>query len=433
MTPKNWIKDKLEENNLDTTPVYKLYKKYEEMFDTGIGQDSYKRKVRKCRQELDLDTFDVDYISDEQKDDYLIRQQAQRQKLLDVNNHERKLNRENFRLHNSLEELFEEYINKLSEVKLNSFKLKEYKSHKKSKVGIIQISDTHFNELIESTDLTCDNYYDFFVASKRLKKLADRSIEEFKNKNIKDCYIFLTGDLVNSTRRLSEQLAQCTSLVSASILATHLLVQFITYINVVGKCNVKVSHVVGNESRLDDFMDHSDMLASNNWDFLIFNNLKIIFENNNKQKGIKFIKPTHLAENLVQMENGFNVLLVHGHNLRGKEQDAVRKLISKYALKGIKIHMVLYGHYHNSSIGDLVSRCGSLCGANSFSDLNLNFMTRASQNIYFVDIEEMCYEGLKIDLHNTDKYKGFDIIEKLEEYNVRNTKETLQIISKALI
>ncbi len=47
-------------------------------------------------------------------------------------------------------------------------------------VGVVVISDTHFNELIS----TPVNKYDFEIASKRLKKLAEISKKTFEQNNI---------------------------------------------------------------------------------------------------------------------------------------------------------------------------------------------------------------------------------------------------------
>lgn len=426
---KDWIKGKLLENNCDNAKVYKLYDAFTEYSESAMNYDSYTRYVRMCKRELEEQDFDLEEIDEEEVNTILVKQRASQQRLQDLNNVERKVNRESYRVYNTLEELFEIYVAKLSKVDLTQFKLKEHKG-KNHKVGIVHISDTHFNERIEKMDVVNDNYYDFYIASRRLKKYIDCCVEEIKFKKIKDVYLFLTGDLMNSTRRLSEQMAQCTSLVSASLLATNLLMQAIVHLN--QYANVKVTYVVGNESRLDDEMDHSDILASNNWDFLIFNNLKLIFERNKKIKGVSFIKPTNLSKNLVQMDCGFNALLVHGDRLKGDLKKAVKNMVSTYAMKGIKIHGIFTGHYHTSIVGDYISQCGSLCGSNSYSETDLHYLSRASQNFYRVN-DDLSYDGIKFDLQNVEEYEGYDIIEDLEYYNVNHSKATVQIISKNLV
>lgn len=427
MTVKEWIIEQLEKSNYDTTKVYKNYDMLLRDTDSEMSYESFTRKVRMIKKEIMFDNFDEESVDSEELTELFIKQKANQQKLLDLNSVEKKINRESFRVYNSLEELFDTYIAQLQKTDLTKFKIKEHKVSTTDKIGIVHISDTHFNEIIEQEDVINGNYYDFVVASKRLKKYIDRCCEEIKFRKIKTVYIFLTGDLMNSNRRLSEKMAQCSSLVSASLLATQLLMQVIVQLNKL--CNVKVASVVGNESRLDEDMDHSDILASNNWDFLIFNNLRNIFA---KTKGIEFIKSKSLSKTIVSFSNGFNALLLHGDTMKGSYQKALRLEVSNYALRGIKIHGVFTGHYHNGVVGDYGSQAGSLCGSNSYSEVDLKYLSRASQNFYIVN-EDLSYDGIKIDLQHVQNYEGYDINEELEYYNVRSSKENVQIISKNLV
>ena len=425
MIGKDWIVDKLRENDFDNRKVYKLYGDF--LNDTGsnMAQSSFEVTVRRLKREI-IDNENIEDISMDMKNEILVKQQANKQKLLDKNRMLNKENRETYRVTNNLEEIFSEYITLLGTTKLSGFKGKEH-TDKGKKIGIMQVSDTHFNELIDSSSTLNGNYYDFYIASKRLKKYADKCIEYIKFHKIKEVYLFFTGDLVNSNKRLTEQMAQATSLTRASLLGTYLFSQMITQLN--KYVNLNISHVVGNESRLDHDMDNSDLLASNNWDFLIFNNLRNMLKD---KKGINFIKPKHLSSSLVTLSNGFNCLLVHGNTLKGQYQKAVKEMISLYAVKGIPINAIFTGHYHYASLGDFASQSSNLCGSNAYSDVDLKYISRASQNFYIVN-EDLGYDGIKIDLQEVDNYEGYDIIDELEYYNVRSTKETVSIISKNLV
>lgn len=343
----------------------------------------------------------------------LVKLEAQKQKAQDLNNLLRKSNRESYRLYNSLEAVYDEYVTLLKSSAFIDFTVKEHKLTNKGKCAIFQLSDAHMNELIYQEEAN-GNSYDFTIASKRLKKFVTESKQLFKLYNVEQVLVAFTGDMINSTRRLSEKLASATSQVRASLLATYLFQQVI--IELSQDFNVSVASVVGNESRVDDDdFDASDILTSNNWDYMIYNNLKMLFEG----KPVEFVDAINNTQQVVTLDNGFNVLLIHGNFMKGDISDkGVGTMLQSYAYKGVPIHAVLMGHIHSASIGDTISRSSSLCGGNAYSTNGLSFISRASQNIYIVN-EDLGYHGIKIDLQNTEGYEGYNIIKELERYNVR--------------
>jgi hypothetical protein len=269
------------------------------------------------------------------------------------------------------------------------------------------------NELIYPEEAN-GNSYDFTIASKRLKKYVTEAKRVYKAFGVEQVLVAFTGDMINSSRRLSEKLAAATSQVRASLLATYVFQQVI--IELSQDFTVSVASVVGNESRVfDDDFDTSDVLTSNNWDYLIYNNLKMLFE----EKPVEFIDAVNNTQQVVTLDNGFNALLIHGNFMKGDISDkGIGTMLQSYAYKGVPIHAVLLGHIHSASVGDTVSRSSSLCGGNAYSTNGLSFISRASQNIYIIN-EDLGYYGMKIDLQNTDGYDGYTVIKELEKYNVR--------------
>ena len=118
----------------------------------------------------------------------------------------------------------------------------------------------------------------------------------------------------------------------------------------------------------DDVMDSSDILASENWDYLIFNNLFMIFNKTN----VKFIHAQNLIKQLYGLPNGFGIL------------------------------------------------------AN-----DLGFMTRASHNCYIIN-DDFGYHGIKFDLQNTNNIVGYEIDEELERYNISQKRATTRVIIENL-
>ena len=373
----------------------------------GLPQETITRYKRQYKQFI---RDDKDSNVPEAK---LVDLAAKAQKANDINAVIRKENRESYRLYNVLDTTYQAYIDLLSECPLAKFDIITKPANKSDRIAIAHISDAHMNEIIDPRESN-GNCYDFTVASKRLQKYVAESKAVFNALGVTQVYIFFTGDLINSDRRLSEKLVSATSQVRASLLATYILQQLI--IDYAQDYSVSVAGVSGNESRIaQDDMDSCDILSSNNWDYLIYNNLRMLFAG----KPVEFIDGINNMQQVVTLDNGFNALLIHGNYLKGAISDKqIGVLLQQYAYKGIPIHGVFCGHIHSASVGDIVSRASSLCGGNSYSTNDLQFVSRASQNIYIVN-KDKGYHGIKIDLQNAEEYKGYNIIEELERYHVR--------------
>jgi len=366
--------------------------------------------------------------TDEEVTDDLVRLSAQKQRLTDINNVIKKENRESYRLYNSLDEVYREYTTLLKSCPLADFKIdpvvRDFGSAEKW--GILQLSDIHCNEIIEPNEAN-QNSFDFLIFSKRLQKLVNKSRYIFKTLGITNLLIAGTGDWINSDRRLSEKLASATSQVRAALLTTYLMQQAI--IDLSRDFSIAFAGVVGNESRLgeNDF-DTSDVLAANNWDYMIYEQLKMLFEG----KPVTFPELQNHVNDVVKLPNGFNVLLTHGTFFKNSPDRSLPKIVQNYTLQGIPIHMALCGHIHSAAVGDIVSRSASLCGGNSYSTNDLGCASRASQNIYIIN-DDLGYDGIKIDLQNTDGYNGYNIIPQLEKYNVRSSTPNTKVTITSLV
>ena len=109
---------------------------------------------------------------------------------------------------------------------------------------------------------------------------------------------------------------------------------------------------------------------------------------------------------------------IHGHQINATDQKKVQAMIGKYAAKGINITHILCGHIHATVISDYVSRNASLVGSNAYSEEALGFVSKAAQNIHIVTSQGL--DGVKCDLQNVEGVAGYDIIDKLAEYNAKS-------------
>lgn len=272
--------------------------------------------------------------------------------------------------------------------------------------GIFQLSDLHLNECVDLPH----NQFNWEIASKRLKKYVDEARDYFKAKGVGKVMVAMTADLLNSDRRLDELLANANNRAKASVLALDLLAQVIRDLH--RDFEVVVAGVSGNESRMTKDVGWHPEVASDNYDWQIYEMLRMLLEG----EGIHFVEPRDPSEVVVSV-GGANVLLLHGHGKIGNDVSrSVQQIKGQYAARNIHIDMVLYGHVHEARIADHYARSSSLVGANDYSEKALNLIGQASQNIYIVR-EGGQFDGIKVSLQNTEGIEGYPITKRLEAYN----------------
>ena len=334
---------------------------------------------------------------------------SQKQKNQDISRIERKTFRNNIRLYNALMDQTKA-LSDLLKVQGLKIKTNEYASNKKKPVGIVQLSDLHANELVS----IADNKYDFDVMSKRIEKHIKKSIAYFLANGVTDVVVAMTGDMLNSDRRLDEVTAMATNRTSAQFLCSEVIVNAIVDLN--KHFNVTCSYADGNESRVGKDIGWNDIIASDTYDTSIYCIVRRVLQD---KKGISF--DDRLGTKKVLKVNGQNILLIHGHQsgFNGDPLKAVTKIVAQYAAQGIIIRMTLLGHIHMAFVSELFGRSGSPVGANAYSQDGLNLTSRASQNCYLVH-KDGSIDGVMVDLQNYKGYKGYSIQKELEAYNAKS-------------
>lgn len=344
-----------------------------------------------------------------------VRLAKQKQSFQDTNRIERKSFREYARVENALEALNKAVLEKLDQVNLSICDVVSVPAVLTNNAAIIQISDTHFNELVDLKN----NRYDFIVASKRLQKFAAEAKMFLSACQVKTVVIAMTGDMINSDRRLDEKLNMATNRVSACMIAVQLLEFFINDIANHFE-NVKVMYVTGNESRINEEFGFTDLVITDNYDSIIFNVLKRLYRDHTR---VEFIADNPV-EAIVSL-NKRNILMMHGTTLGVDSQKAVQQVIGKYVAKGIDVHYAIFGHIHFANVTDLYARSGSLVGNNTYSDFSLNLVTKASQNIHIVK-ENGDITNIRVELDGVDDFPGYPIQGELAEYNAKSASKLHQ-------
>lgn len=337
--------------------------------------------------------------------------QKQKQKYQDTNRIERKAFREYARLENALIALNEQLIVKFDEVNFK-IRIKYSQDLTKESYLIIQLSDLHFNELINLPF----NKYDFLIAAKRLKKLANEVLKLNKAYQFSKILIAFTGDLLNSDRRLDEMLNQSTNRAKASLISVNLLQYFIVDIMHIAPLDLVM--ISGNESRVSDEMGYSDIMASDNYDYLIYNMLKMLFR---KVPDVKFWDNESMERTF--LFGSKNILIAHNINTKIDDQKGLQAIVGKYAARGIRIDFTMCGHIHGAGITDFVSRSSSLCGPNTYSEFGLQLAGKASQNLHIISGDNI--NNIRVDLHTTEG-EGYPIEDDLDAYNAKSQSKLHQ-------
>jgi hypothetical protein len=269
---------------------------------------------------------------------------------------------------------------------------------------IIQVTDTHFNEFI---DMAC-NKYDFYIASARLRKYADKILKYAADHNITNAVLAFTGDLLNSDRRKEEVVAQITNRASACYVVVDILQQFIQHLST--QLDLRVLTVSGNESRIDFELGFTERMLSNNFDNIVFHQLRRLFEGSS----IKF-EWGNSFEYYTKV-NGHDILFIHGMNVKDNVESVVQQMMGRFSnTEAVHIRYIILGHKHSSRVGDTYARGSSLCGANPYSKYALNLISRAAQNIFLV-YSDGSVDGIKIDLQNAPE-EGYAFTDLGDMYN----------------
>jgi predicted phosphodiesterase len=346
--------------------------------------------------------------------------QKSNQRLMDQKRILNKTSREENRIENA----YVEYATALRDViKENPIKIKvsHTKPTKVSKsVGIVQLTDLHFNELVTIEG----NQYDFNIAAKRLKLFASKVKSVFESRNIYDIALVMTGDLMNSDRRTDEVISMAANRASATFVAVKILSFFLS--ELANSFNIKVISVSGNESRIREEYSHVDHFATDNFDFMIYEIIRLTFESNNI-KNVEFISGQ--TQDYILTVNGLNILATHGNYMKKMGAADVNKVIKKYSDKGVSINNIICGHLHETLINNTLLRSGSLVGSNAYSETALNLHGIASQNCYMVDSEGNL-DTVTFNLQNVDKIKEYPIGDTLNAYHAKSVdkiKETNKI------
>lgn len=239
----------------------------------------------------------------------------------------------------------------------------------KKNVGFLVLSDWHIGKTVGLDG----NRFDFEEARKRLTRLSVNVCKYLKLYNISTLHIALLGDFIHAQHRRDMKSAAQFVEIEAGVYCYHLIREFIESFRFALN-DIVISGVVGNESRFDSHEFHTNINseAKNSIDYMIYEMLKSNFE---LIPEVTFnINCSNLFENVLKINNNFNILAIHGDKIN---QSNIDNEISKLKLKVFNerreyIDYVVLGHIHSTLITDKYARNASLVGADEYASRGLN-------------------------------------------------------------
>jgi len=414
-----FISNECKESKYDRQLVLDKYNSFKNTTGSNMTFTSYRKRVNEVFEIVTMHV-DKDSVVDQDLFEETVKLAKDKQKLQDLIRINRKINRETFRCVNVLEAYSDGIKVELEKASLAiNTKTHEIKDTNEY-IAILNIADLHIGETIEQSN----NEFNLSIVAKRLQKMVQKTIMFLNAYGITNVLITLNGDIINNDTILDKQLTNAEHKSKCTLQAAHLLEQVIIDLNKVA--NVTIASVVGNESRIDMFMPNDNRLVTHNYDWTIYNILKILFKD---KSGVSFLGGGSV-EKVINI-NGNNILMVHGNNLRGGIDKAMKGIISKYALQGIQLRFILTGHIHETYVSSFISRGAGLPGANAYAH-NGNMLGRAGLNLSLMSTKGDI-DTVAIDLQNCDDYIGYNLVTEWESEQEAEKEKHNAIIMKVLI
>jgi hypothetical protein len=293
---------------------------------------------------------------------------------------------------NDTQEIFDNLVDAVKSAGLSKkiYKPMVYSGDHEGRVGVLQISDIHLQEIVQFFgDLKDLNYYDVDIARKRLQYVFDRFLQTMLDNGIKNAIIVLQGDIVSGLIHDELKYSMNGSVFNAMISFAKCVSYNLE--KMAKKIGIKIVCVSGNHGRLTKRIEYKHK-ASNNLDYMFYKLLEAFSPDLN----------FHIPDETFHREeiNGKNFIIHHGDfakggkNITGAPAFTTSRDVS-FIINNIynelgfhDFEAALLGHFHTSfDIPGLSARVignGALIGTNDFAVQNA-LASPACQNCIIVN------------------------------------------------
>lgn len=233
--------------------------------------------------------------------------------------------------------------------------------------GTLLLSDWHIGSLIN----TPHNQFNIEIAKERISKLKDSAIKYCNLHNINRLNVAIMGDMCSGVIHVTTRLNNQENIVNQTIICSELLAQLINDLsNEIPE--IVIHYTIGNHGRVSANVKES--LDSENFEYLILEFLKLRLAN---KENVVFNDCKHIDKEVVIYNVfGQTIACVHGH----REKRLFNSVSTLSDFLGMRIDMVILGHFHNFAIKNNVVVNGCLSGADEYAN-NLRFNNEPSQTL----------------------------------------------------
>jgi hypothetical protein len=248
---------------------------------------------------------------------------------------------------------------------------------------IVHITDWHIGYIIDDCK---GNHFNWDIANQRINKLIDECRKYIKLYNIKQIYVFDTGDAIEHTYMRKNQSQFCEFSQSEQInKAIEIIYRFI--VALCSDCNVIYDSIYGNHDRMNG--DASANLDGDNAETIIREQL-YKYKELSKNERLIVVQRKHTDKEIIKVINNKTCKFIHGsfNNFGGKKDDRQR-LKDEISMDNEFYDILFKGHEHNFRLisennGRYIISTGCLSGYNDYS-VNFYCTTSPSQTIVILD------------------------------------------------
>ena len=275
---------------------------------------------------------------------------------------------------------------------------------------ILNLGDIHAGEVVSAEEMNDLNEYNFDIATRRLKAVADSVIDIAKNKlsgyTFRKLHILGLGDFISGT--IHDELVENAegNVVEWTMNLAYVVAQMIRELAVEFE-EIEFVGIIGNHGRLHKKPRFKARYV--NWDYVCYQMLSALLA---KQKNVKCTIPKSFWH--IHTVNNHNFLLIHGDNINSSLgipwygiQRMVANLKELLASKDQHFDYIMLGHFHNYGLldrvkGELVIN-GSLIGGNEYSVGKMFTSSEACQHFCGVHPKRGMTFRYKINVQHIDK------------------------------
>lgn len=246
--------------------------------------------------------------------------------------------------------------------------------------GTLVLSDWHIGASIN----TPHNRFNNEIAKERVAKLKTDTIKYCQLHKVKRLNVVIAGDLINGIIHVQTRISNQEDVIKQTVFCSELLSQLINDLsNEIPE--VEIHYTIGNHGRVSPNIKES--MDSENFEYLILEFLKLRLSN---KKNVSFNDCKHIDKEIVVYNVfGQTIACVHGH----REKKPFNTVSTLSDFLGMKIDMVVLGHFHNFTIKNNVIGNGAFSGCDEYAN-NLRFNNKPSQTliIHFEEGGKCLYE-----------------------------------------